>query len=128
MFWIVPRLPSGLTLRGQGSPAYLPPLPGVAAPDNSISSSEIQFLIPAAQLICWSHGASDNPQNSHDNDPSDVLPGHILGGADPLLVPMGAVYHEESKCNSRNTKTAHRNDNDMDRSVRSTDGQNASGA
>jgi hypothetical protein len=87
MFGIVPRLPSGLTLRGQGSPAYLPPLPGVAAPDNSISSSEIQFLIPAAQLICGSHGAREKPKNSNNNDPLDVLAAHVQ--VDPISLFYG---------------------------------------
>jgi hypothetical protein len=29
------------------------------------------MLVPPAQLICWSHGASENPQSSQDNGEND---------------------------------------------------------
>lgn len=32
-----------------------------------ISVMDLQMLVPPPQLICWSHGASENPQDSHDN-------------------------------------------------------------
>src|SRR5882757_7463405 len=87
MFWIVPLIFSSVTLRGQKSPEYLPPLPSTTSPDNSIVSSELRLLLPPEQLTCWSHGASENPQNGHDNsDPSSALEAPILSTPDPLLV------------------------------------------
>jgi hypothetical protein len=119
MFWIALLLFSSLTLRGQDSREYLPPLPTAANSHNSISSSEFQFLVPAAQLICWSHGAGENPQNSHNNDSYDVLPAHVVGNADPLLVPTATAVHEERKGYSRSIDAFPRRD--VNRSVRWTE-------
>jgi hypothetical protein len=105
MFWIVPLILSSVTLRGQESPEYLPPLPNATFPDNSILSSELRLLLPVEQLTCWSHGASENPQNSHDNsDPSGALEAPIPSRPDPLLVLTSTAFHEEGKSASRNTE------------------------
>jgi hypothetical protein len=105
MFWIVPLIFSSVTLRGQKSPEYLPPLPSTTSPDNSILSSELRLLLPAEQLTCWSHGASENPQNSHDNsDPSSALEAPIASRPDPLLVLTSTAFHEEGKGVSQNTE------------------------
>jgi hypothetical protein len=109
MFWIVPLILSSVTLRGQKSPEYLPPLPSTTSPDNSILSSELRLLLPAEQLTCWSHGASENPQNSHDNsDPSSALEAPIPSRPDPLLVLTSTAFHEKGKDVSRNTEAVPR--------------------
>jgi hypothetical protein len=99
----------GVTLRGQKSPEYLPLLPSTTSPDTSILSSELRLLLPAEQLTCWSHGASENPQNSHDNsDPSGALEAPIPSRPDPLLVLTSTAFHEEDKGVSRNTEAVPR--------------------
>jgi hypothetical protein len=109
MFWIVPLIFSSVTLRGQKSPEHLPPLPNTTSPDSSIVSSELRLLLPAEQLTCWSHGASENPQNSHDNsDLSGALEAPIPSRPDPLLVLTSTAFHEESKGVLRNTEAVPR--------------------
>jgi predicted small lipoprotein YifL len=95
MFSIVSLILSSVTLRGQKSPEYLPPLPSTTSPDNSTLSSELRLLLPAEELTCWSHGASENPQNSHDNsDQSSALEASILSMPDPLLVLTSTAFQE----------------------------------
>jgi hypothetical protein len=109
MFLIVPLIFSSFTLRGQKSPEYLPPLPSTTSPDNSILSSELRLLLPAEQLTCWSHGASENPQNSHDNsDPSSALEAPSPSRPDPLLVLTSTAFHEEGEGVSRNDEAVPR--------------------
>jgi hypothetical protein len=98
-----------VTLRAQKSPEYLPPLPSTTSPDNSILSGELRLLLPAEQLTCWSHGASENPQNSHDtSDPSGALEAPILSRPDPLLTLTSTAFHEEGNGVSRDTEAVPR--------------------
>jgi hypothetical protein len=32
---------------------------------------DFEMLVPPAQLVCWSHGAGENPQGSHNNGDGD---------------------------------------------------------
>jgi hypothetical protein len=102
--WIVPFFFAHLSVPGQSFREYLPPLPSSASQADSISSSELRLLLPVTGLISWSHGASENPQNSRTQDGPEILVGPILVRVDPLLFPAGAAFHEENKIDTRNAE------------------------
>jgi hypothetical protein len=67
--WIVLAIAIAPACRAQAPHDDLPPLRDLGADraGTPISVMDLQMLVPPAQLICWSHGASENPQDSHDN-------------------------------------------------------------
>ena len=104
VLWIVPFFIAHLSVPGQSFREYLPPLPNSASPADSISLSELRLLLPVTGLISWSHGASENPQNSRTQDATEILVGPILERVDPLLFPAGAAFPEESNIDTPNAE------------------------
>jgi hypothetical protein len=66
---------------------------------SPISVTDLQMLVPAAQLICWSHGASENPQGSHDiGEEEDRTNRHSPPGSshpDPILTVTTPIPRDE---------------------------------
>jgi hypothetical protein len=72
---------------------------------SPISVMDLQMLVPPPQLICWSHGASENPQDSHDNgeDSSRLLDSH----SDPILTTAALSQRNETIKNQEHNSTDH---------------------
>jgi hypothetical protein len=107
VLWTVTFFFAHLSVPGQSFREYLPPLPSSASPADSISLSELRLLLPVTGLISWSHGASENPQNSRTQDAPEILVGSILERVDPLLFPAGVAFHEESKIDAEDIPQIH---------------------
>lgn len=80
----------------------LPPLPAasgrshgkesVDAKRRRSSFDELQLLVPATPLLCWSHSPMENPQGSRDNaGGNEMAKDGVLRGdtaADPITDPI----------------------------------------
>jgi hypothetical protein len=63
-----------------------------------ISVMDFEMLVPPAQLICWSHGAGENPQGSHNNGDGDGARRSSEPGdphSDPILTTTSATPRNE---------------------------------
>ena len=63
-----------------------------------ISLMDFEMLVPPAQLICWSHGAGENPQGSHNNGDGDGASRGSEPGeprSDPILTTTSAIPRNE---------------------------------
>jgi hypothetical protein len=85
----------------------LPPLRDIGADRSGkpISVMDLQMLVPPPQLICWSHGASENPQDSHDNgEDSSRL---IDPPSDPILTTAALIHRYETVESQEHNSTDH---------------------
>ena len=93
---------SGFTLHAQIARDDLPPLPAVGMQSHKSetvdekrrrsSFDELQLLVPATPLLCWSHAAAENPQGSRRNAGGNELAqdGALPSEAamDPMVGPV----------------------------------------
>lgn len=93
--------------RAQAPHDDLPPLRDIGADRSGkpISVMDLQMLVPPPQLICWSHGASENPQDSHNNgeDSSRLLD----SPPDPILTTAALIQRNETVESQEHSSTDH---------------------